>query len=1145
MSDNGGKSLISEEIGDVSAVGVFVNRQMILKVMPLTSFEESFKDAYKDFKSECLVFLREVEEKDDLLVRHYDIGSLTYTMFYCEVGDKESVYVMKGKHKHGYTATETLHMAIDGLILSLSDTNPNGNNNNKKSLKPGRRASRRLSAIGFSSIEEVFRTMDLEGTGAIDEAEFATGLEILGLNWKSGQIHKLFSQIDDDRRGQITFDAFMRFMQKGSNKKSWKELKKAINSSIAIPTVKSIQQSNMSADKYMKKLSQMEKLANMMEEAMVEQQLTNDEQLFWRNKIIAHREFIRRHQDVVGRAMGQENSRLKKRLNQMERRVSEQVGGDSNSKQQKNRKGSRSGRLSIQGNQKTQEDFDNQALIKRLRRENQEFKRKIQSQQQEIRKANTSKARAGSVTPRSSSRRGSGLNLEPSQMEEMLGKLKKENYELRTERNEIRKHRDEIKIQLQSAKDRLQTMGALAGDDEQLLKQLAQARRDAKGYRKDKRELEANFMEMVGLNDGLKRKLLRLAKRVQSHNPEMSARLVSKKTANGMIDELASQLILMIDSVEALEKENERLKRELRDQLKRHENALRDMKDEIANLRRMLKDAKLKNSEIKQLIINKNDEIEEYKERLLEMDEMQQEMKNQRRKIAQLEDEINEFHHERESVQRELSEAKMRAKNYRKQLLMLEKMPGNASMLKKIERLYKIFQRLDEDDDGYLRFDDFQRGAADLGFGESREEQEQEFNAMDQDGDGMIDFEAFKDACLRQMEASKDKSDAEWKLTFTLLSKPPSKWKNEDVNMWLQHIGMNDKYGDNFENVDGNMLINMKNAKDLRNMGVQKNAHIRKIQREIKDLKARDDLLSNMRYENETMKDEISNLKSHGPTWQAVHLLQRKVRDLDGKLRKEKFKRENIMISVKDELKNDDRFDNLSPDYEDVLAEVALLKGALADSNQQLKNKKKGKQPMSGSEYENMSSPPEQMKNYGKPIGRFLQKWYVLANHSTQYWISRTNEELDKRDAHFKTLKENDDNYNNEDMDEEEKNRMMEDDPLYTESIDWIFFDTRQQRVISEVRMRNRGAPNDAKDVKLQMSVSPSGPWTTVIENELGNHDERQRIGGFEAQARFWRVVFMSNYGEKSPNAPRYVLYECQFWGPTDDDVDNNHFVIE
>merc|ERR1711997_526075 len=168
---------------------------------------------------------------------------------------------------------------------------------------------------------------------------------------------------------------------------------------------------------------------------------------------------------------------------------------------------------------------------------------------------------------------------------------------------------------------------------------------------------------------------------------------------------------------------------------------------------------------------------------------------------------------------------------------------------------------------------------------------------------------------------------------------------------------------------------------------------------------ARDDLLSNLHYDNEQLKQELDNMNKNGPTWEAVHTLQRKIRDLDGQVRKEKYARENIMINVKDQLKNGKFFDNISPDYEDVCAEVALLKGALADANQKLTNKNKNKKPESGSAYDNDASPAAALKNYGQPIGRFLQKWYVLANHSTQYWMSRTNAELNKRDEHYKELK--------------------------------------------------------------------------------------------------------------------------------------------
>merc|ERR1712176_1008176 len=117
---------------------------------------------------------------------------------------------------------------------------------------------------------------------------------------------------------------------------------------------------------------------------------------------------------------------------------------------------------------------DQEALIRRLRRDNEEYKRKIQQQQGDLRKLQQEKKRSGSMTPRSASRRGSKLNLDDSQVEEMLSKLKKENYELRNERNDLRKDRDNLATQLNSAKGKIKKLEDMAGGDDALLKLLAQ-----------------------------------------------------------------------------------------------------------------------------------------------------------------------------------------------------------------------------------------------------------------------------------------------------------------------------------------------------------------------------------------------------------------------------------------------------------------------------------------------------------------------------------------------------------------------------------------------------------------------------------------------------------------------------------------------
>merc|ERR1712154_565117 len=195
-------------------------------------------------------------------------------------------------------------------------------------------------------------------------------------------------------------------------------------------------------------------------------------------------------------------------------------------------------------------------------------------------------------------------------------------------------------------------------------------------------------------------------------------------------------------------------------------------------------------------------------------------------------------------------------------------------------------------------------------FEEIRESLETELNeAIEREKNARKQLKMMKQS--QSMECSeKAQNKKEYEMTYQLLSKPPSRWNNEDVKLWLSHIGMNE-YEEAMDNVDGNILINMKNKRDFRKWGIEKNGVIKKMMREIKDLKAREDIISNLRFDNEKLKeslDEITKKKS-GPKWDDVHSLHRKLRDLEGRVRREKYERENILINVKDAIKNDKRFD--------------------------------------------------------------------------------------------------------------------------------------------------------------------------------------------------------------------------------------------
>jgi len=301
----------------------------------------------------------------------------------------------------------------------------------------------------------------------------------------------------------------------------------------------------------------MEKLVNMMEESMVESDLDPSEQMYWRNKISGHREFVRRHQDVVGRAMGQENIKLKKKLTNLE----DNIKNDDNNNNKGGRKGSRRGsRRSSKGSVVGQTDAEDQAkMIARLRRENQELKREMKEKAKQVKKLELQNKRRGSQGPsmgsRRGSRRGSALDMDESQLEDMISRLKKENHDMRVERNEVRKERDELRIQLKAAQDKYKTALAAGGTDEDLLKQLALARRNERKQRKEKNKLRDEAIRLKGIDRALQRKLMQLAQKLQeSGYKDMSKAIREQENAPAMIDTMADQLFVMMDKNEKLQK---------------------------------------------------------------------------------------------------------------------------------------------------------------------------------------------------------------------------------------------------------------------------------------------------------------------------------------------------------------------------------------------------------------------------------------------------------------------------------------------------------------------------------------------------------------------------------------------------------------
>lgn len=145
-----------------------------------------------------------------------------------------------------------------------------------------------------------------------------------------------------------------------------------------------------------------------------------------------------------------------------------------------------------------------------------------------------------------------------------------------------------------------------------------------------------------------------------------------------------------------------------------------------------------------------------------------------------------------------------------------------------------------------------------------------------------------------------------------------------------------------------------------------------------------------------------------------------------------------------------------------------------------------------------------------KPVGSMLQKWYVLANHSTTYWVSPSNKEL----ARY--------------TEEHDKYYDMEDEDKFHDC--WLLFDMKCKRMVQELRWRSRGMMNDPKYIEIQAARNEETPWVSVQKAYLEKTSEEQVVE-VGKKSRYWRILFLGNWGEDTEEAPRFVFSEVQFWG--------------
>jgi len=65
------------------------------------------------------------------------------------------------------------------------------------------------SRLVYVRYVRIFRGMDQNGSRTLDRDELATGLDEFGVSMSSSSFDQLFSYLDGERRGIVTYDEFL------------------------------------------------------------------------------------------------------------------------------------------------------------------------------------------------------------------------------------------------------------------------------------------------------------------------------------------------------------------------------------------------------------------------------------------------------------------------------------------------------------------------------------------------------------------------------------------------------------------------------------------------------------------------------------------------------------------------------------------------------------------------------------------------------------------------------------------------------------------------------------------------------------------------------------------------------------------------
>jgi len=228
---------------------------------------------------------------------------------------------------------------------------------------------------------------------------------------------------------------------------------------------------------------------------------------------------------------------------------------------------------------------DLQAQVNKLRRENQELKRKSQAKEKEMTQLKTDSRRTSKmdVSPRSPSPNRSSI-AEPEINEQMVQNLRKDVRDLKTERDELREENKTLTVQLDKAKQRIQDLSK-QDYDEQLLSQLQRIKQEAKSAKQERNQLREEAIRLQNIDAKLRSKLQNLTQTLAEIDPRMSRGILDATDANTMLEALADNLEAVTDKYKFEKARADKIQDELDNIDKKYKKQIDDLKEEIEKIK--------------------------------------------------------------------------------------------------------------------------------------------------------------------------------------------------------------------------------------------------------------------------------------------------------------------------------------------------------------------------------------------------------------------------------------------------------------------------------------------------------------------------------------------------------------------------------